>query len=48
VQELEVLHFFEFNSDRKRASIIVRDGEFIKLLCKGADSIIISRLKAGE
>lgn len=44
-----VLNTLEFNSARKRMSIIVRmpDGN-IKLYCKGADSIIYSRLKHGE
>jgi len=36
----------EFNSDRKRMSIILKDPKdgLIKLYCKGADSIIKSRL----
>lgn len=36
----------EFNSDRKRMSIILKDPHdgLIKLYCKGADSIIKSRL----
>jgi magnesium-transporting ATPase (P-type) len=36
----------EFNSDRKRMSILIRDPEDkkIKLYTKGADSIIKSRL----
>ena len=40
-QIIEILHLFEFNSDRKRMSIIARgpDG-VIKLYTKGADSII--------
>ena len=41
---VEVLKFFEFNSDRKRASVIVRHNGVIKLLIKGADSIIYDRL----
>ena len=42
---IKVLKFFEFNSDRKRASVIIKDSEgVIKLLTKGADSIIIDRL----
>ena len=43
-QNFEVLHFFEFNSDRKRASTIVRHNGLIKLMIKGADSIIYDRL----
>ncbi len=36
----------EFNSDRKRMSILLRDPEdgFFKLYVKGADSIIKERL----
>lgn len=41
---VEVLKFFEFNSDRKRASVIIRQNGVIKLLIKGADSIIFDRL----
>ncbi|KAK2760297.1 hypothetical protein FQN54_002365 [Arachnomyces sp. PD_36] len=44
-----ILNTLEFNSSRKRMSAIVRmpDGK-IKLFCKGADSIIYSRLSRGE
>ena len=44
-----VLNTLEFNSTRKRMSAIVRmpDGTIL-LLCKGADSVIYSRLKRGE
>ncbi|KAJ3270267.1 hypothetical protein HK104_004961, partial [Borealophlyctis nickersoniae] len=40
-----ILHVLEFNSDRKRMSVIIRrpEGETI-LLCKGADSVIYERL----
>lgn len=43
-----VLNTLEFNSSRKRMSAIMRmpDGKII-LFCKGADSIIYSRLKRG-
>ena len=43
-ESIEVLKFFEFNSDRKRASVIIRHNGAIKLLIKGADSIIYDRL----
>jgi phospholipid-translocating ATPase len=45
----QILNTIEFNSSRKRMSSIVRmpDGRII-LICKGADSIIYSRLKRGE
>ena len=44
-----VLNTLEFNSSRKRMSAIVRmpDGKII-LFCKGADSIIYSRLTGGQ
>lgn len=39
----------EFNSDRKRMSIIVQTPDKTMLLmCKGADSIILARLSANE
>jgi magnesium-transporting ATPase (P-type) len=39
----------EFTSDRKRMSVIVKDpfGK-IKLLCKGADTVIEERLAKSE
>lgn len=41
----EVLALLDFNSDRKRMSIILRDPEGkIKLYCKGADTMIYERL----
>ncbi|KAI1111858.1 hypothetical protein F5Y14DRAFT_288376 [Nemania sp. NC0429] len=44
-----ILNTIEFNSSRKRMSAIIKmpDGR-ITLFCKGADSIIYSRLKRGE
>ncbi|KAL4470893.1 hypothetical protein ABPG72_005927 [Tetrahymena utriculariae] len=49
IVEYEVLKFFEFNSFRKRASIIVRNPQGqIQLYCKGADSIIEQRLSEYE
>lgn len=44
---MNLLHVLEFNSTRKRMSILMRspqDGKII-LLCKGADSVIYERLK---
>ncbi|XP_043706715.1 probable phospholipid-transporting ATPase 4 [Telopea speciosissima] len=44
-REFKVLNLLEFNSKRKRMSVIVRDEDGqIFLLCKGADSIIFDRL----
>ncbi|KAL6053235.1 P-type phospholipid transporter, variant 2 [Balamuthia mandrillaris] len=43
--EFEVLNILEFNSDRKRMSVICRDANgTIKLYCKGADDVIFQRL----
>jgi phospholipid-transporting ATPase len=42
--DFEVLNLIEFTSDRKRMSIIIRDGNIIKLYMKGADSEIKTRL----
>ena len=44
-KEFEVLQVFEFNSDRKRMSILVRDNGMLKLLVKGADTKIIQHLE---
>ena len=46
--EFEVLEFFEFSSARKRASIVIKHEGCIKLLSKGADSIIIERLGGSD
>ena len=48
-REYTVLNTLEFNSSRKRMSAIIRmpDGRIV-LFCKGADSIIYSRLRKGE
>ncbi|KAF5201305.1 Phospholipid-transporting atpase [Thalictrum thalictroides] len=41
----ELLNLIEFNSSRKRMSVIVRDAEGkLLLLCKGADSVMLERL----
>lgn len=45
IYQFELLHIFEFNSDRKRMSVVIRDANRnIKLICKGADNIISERL----
>ncbi|KAI7905727.1 uncharacterized protein BX663DRAFT_484195 [Cokeromyces recurvatus] len=49
LRSMELLHVLEFNSTRKRMSIIMRspqEGKII-LLCKGADSVIYERLSTG-
>ncbi|XP_042480914.1 probable phospholipid-transporting ATPase 4 isoform X1 [Macadamia integrifolia] len=44
-REYKVLNLLEFNSKRKRMTVIVQDEDGqILLLCKGADSIIFDRL----
>jgi phospholipid-transporting ATPase len=44
VKEFEILKVFEFNSTRKRSSVIVRDNGVIKLFTKGADNVITASL----
>uniref|UniRef100_A0A0N5BVR4 Phospholipid-transporting ATPase n=1 Tax=Strongyloides papillosus TaxID=174720 RepID=A0A0N5BVR4_STREA len=45
IEEFEVLNVLEFNSDRKRMGVIIRNREGkLKLLIKGADAVIIPRL----
>jgi len=48
-EEFEILNVLEFSSSRKRMSVICRTplGK-IKLLCKGADSVIFERLSAKQ
>lgn len=47
-KKFELLNVLEFNSTRKRMSVIVRahDSDRIILLCKGADSIIYEHLES--
>ena len=45
----QVLAVLEFNSDRKRMSLVARDpAGHVQLFCKGADSIMYKRLAAGQ
>ena len=48
--KFEVFRKMDFNSDRKRMSVLLRDPTdgHIKLLIKGADSIIKERLDLGQ
>lgn len=58
VEEYELLHVLDFTSARKRMSVIVRKlepsgegegrGRKVFLMAKGADSVIIERLKSGQ
>jgi phospholipid-translocating ATPase len=45
--DYEVLHVFEFDSVRKRMSIVVRHPHTnqVILYCKGADSAVFSKLR---
>jgi len=44
LQNFEVLNVIEFNSDRKRMSVILRDENgIIKLYTKGADDVMLAR-----
>jgi len=54
LQRLELLAVLEFNSDRKRMSVVVRqhdggaggsEGGRLRLLSKGADNVMLERLK---
>jgi phospholipid-translocating P-type ATPase (flippase) len=44
VEEVKILNVLEFNSDRKRMSIIIHSPQGIELFCKGADSIVCGLL----
>lgn len=45
-----ILNVLEFNSTRKRMSVITKDRTTgkIRLYCKGADTVIFERLKEGQ
>lgn len=43
-KDFQVLNINEFNSDRKRMSIILKDGDTYKLYMKGADTEILKKL----
>ncbi|KAI3651156.1 hypothetical protein MP228_004637 [Amoeboaphelidium protococcarum] len=42
-ESYEILEVVEFNSDRKRMSVLLRIDGRVCLLCKGADSVILDR-----
>lgn len=47
--QFEILNVCEFNSTRKRMSLVLKDPQGkIKLYCKGADSVILERLASGD
>ena len=43
-KKVKLLRSFEFDSTRKRMSVIINDNGIIKLYIKGADNIIKDRL----
>ena len=52
LHRLELLAVLEFSSDRKRMSVVVRQHDDdssgsvrLRLLCKGADNVMLERLK---
>ena len=49
IKKYKLLNLIEFDSDRKRMTVVVRTPENrVLVICKGADSIIEKRLKAGD
>jgi magnesium-transporting ATPase (P-type) len=49
IKKYKLLHVIEFNSDRKRMSVVVRDANGrVLIVCKGADSIINARLRSDQ
>ena len=44
VETYDLLAILDFNNVRKRMSVIVRKNGKVRLLCKGADSVIYERL----
>jgi magnesium-transporting ATPase (P-type) len=45
----KLIYLFEFNSDRKRMSVVVKDKDNkAKLITKGADIVIFDRIKKNE
>jgi phospholipid-transporting ATPase len=48
VEQIELLDTIAFTSKRKRMSVIIQDGDKIRLLTKGADSVILNRLSSGQ
>ncbi len=50
IKQYALLNVIEFTSTRKRMTIIVKDmqNDTIRVMCKGADSIVIPRLKQNQ
>lgn len=49
IEKFRFLNLLEFNSTRKRMSVIIEDNQGRKILyCKGADSMVLPRLAKTE
>jgi len=49
VKKYKLLNLLEFDSTRKRMTVVIRTPQNkVLVICKGADSIIEKRLKQGE
>jgi len=48
LEKFELIQSFEFDSDRKRMSVVVRHNGLLKLYIKGADSAIMARLAKSQ
>lgn len=46
--KLELIDTFEFNSDRKRMSVVLRNNSKYYLFTKGADNIMLDRIASSE
>ena len=47
IRKFNLLYVLEFNSTRKRASVIIKDDTGkILLLCKGADTFLFERINS--
>lgn len=47
--KFKLLYLFEFNSDRKRMSVVIKDKDGkAKLITKGADVVIFNRIKKND
>ena len=47
-RDYKILEMIEFNSTRKRMSVVVQIGDRTMLFCKGADNVMIPRLKKNQ
>ena len=49
-KQFQLLNVIEFTSTRKRMTVIVRSQQdsAIRVMCKGADSIVLPLLKGGQ